>query len=229
MSPSSNPGTPPGASRRQEVIDILCEGFARDAMPLDEFERRVELAHRVGSAAELDCLVADLPSPHPPAGAVAGPGSAPPGRFSPLLQRGAVRAREVVAAVMGGAGRTGRWNPARRTIAAAVMGGVELDFREAALPQGVTEVTAFAFWGAVEILVPPGVRLESNGIGIMGGFDHGEEVSEPVDPSAPVLRVAGVALMGGVEVKVRYPGETGRDARRRVRDERLRLRGGESG
>ena len=32
----------------------------------------------------------------------------------------------------------------------------------------------------------------------MGGFDHGEGAGESVDPSAPTLRVTGVALMEGV-------------------------------
>jgi hypothetical protein len=111
------------------------------------------------------------------------------------------------------------------------MGGVELDFREATLQPGITEVHAFAFWGGVEILVPPDIRLECSGIGIMGGFDTGDWAGEPGgdvgDPLIPVLRVTGVAVMGGVEVKVRYPGETGREARKRVREERRQRRLGD--
>ena len=118
--------------------------------------------------------------------------------------------------------------PARRITAIGIMGGAELDFREAVFQPGVTEVHAFAFWGGVEILVPPHVRLESTGIGIMGGFDSGseagDEAAEAGDPLAPVLRITGVALMGGVEISVRYPGESGREARKRVREERRQRR-----
>ena len=112
-----------------------------------------------------------------------------------------------------------------------MMGGVELDFREAVLAPGVTEVHAFAFWGGVQITVPPDVRVECTGLGLMGGFDHREDVGGVDDPSAPVLRVTGVALMGGVEVRVRYPGETGREAKRRIREkkERRRLERGSRG
>jgi hypothetical protein len=106
------------------------------------------------------------------------------------------------------------------------MGGVELDFREAVLQPGVTEIHAFAFWGGVEVLVPPHVRLECSGIGIMGGFDGGTNVGSRAadigDPLTPIIRVTGVAVMGGVEVSVRYPGESGRDARKRLRAERER-------
>ena len=102
----------------------------------------------------------------------------------------------------------------------AVMGGVELDFREALLPRGVTELKVYAIMGGVEVIVPPDLNVESHGIGIMGGFDHaGNEMQHP-DPNAPVLRVSGIALMGGVDIKVRHPGESARDARRRRRQER---------
>ena len=57
----------PGQARRQQVIDALCESFARDEMALEEFERRVETAHRADTAAELDRLLADLPSAAVPA------------------------------------------------------------------------------------------------------------------------------------------------------------------
>ncbi|HSG48741.1 MAG TPA: LiaF domain-containing protein, partial [Longimicrobiales bacterium] len=134
--------------------------------------------------------------------------------------------REIVIAVMGGATRKGRWAPARRNFAFAVMGGTELDFREAVLPPGVTEVQVFTVMGGVEIIVPPGVNVESHGIGIMGGFDHrGGEGS--YDQDAPTLRITGLALMGGVDITERHIGESARDARRRRKleaKERGRLR-----
>ena len=54
----------------------------------------------------------------------------------------------------------------------------------------------------------------------MGGFDHKPTVISTADPEAPVIRVTGLACMGGVEVTVRHPGETGHDARLRLRAER---------
>ena len=85
---------------------------------------------------------------------------------------------------------------------------------------GVTEVRGFAIMGGVSVLVPPDVRVECSGIGIMGGFDHKPTVISTTDPEAPVIRVTGVAIMGGVEVTVRYPGETARDAQMRLKAER---------
>jgi hypothetical protein len=216
----------PGQARRQETIDALCDAFARDEMELADFEKRVEAAHRAESAAELDRLLADIAPQNLPARAGrAAPGAASVPARRPTALPGQARAREVVAGIMGGSTRRGRWTPARRVTAIGVMGGVELDFREAVLAPGVTEVHAFAFWGGVEIVAPPDVRVECTGMGIMGGFDHREDAVGTLDPNAPVLRVTGVACMGGVEVRVRYPGETSRDARRRLRDERKHGRG----
>ncbi|HKJ02239.1 MAG TPA: hypothetical protein VJ997_07280, partial [Longimicrobiales bacterium] len=137
----------------------------------------------------------------------------------------------IVLAVMGGATRKGSWTPARHNFAFSVMGGTELDFREASLAPGVTDVKVFAIMGGVAIVVPPGVNVESRGIGIMGGFDHRADQDDP-DIDAPTLRISGLAIMGGVDISVRHPGESPGDARRRRRIERKehkRLGGGGSG
>src|SRR5688500_3356630 len=120
-SPTGGPvGGPPGQARRQQVVDALCEAFARDEMALEDFERRVDTAHRTGTAAELDALLADLPSPRPPArmdgrrheGATGSRG----GRLE-SAGGGAPRARDVVAGIMGGSARRGRWVAARQITA----------------------------------------------------------------------------------------------------------------
>lgn len=49
------------------------------------------------------------------------------------------------------------------------MGGVVLDLRDATLSGQMTDVFVVAVMGGVEIKVPPGVRLESDGIALMGG------------------------------------------------------------
>ena len=110
------------------------------------------------------------------------------------------------------------------------MGGAELDFREAALAPGVTEVKVFSLLGGVEVIVPPGLNVECRGIALLGGFEHLADAEMHPDPHAPTLRITGLALMGGVHVSVRHSGETSSDARRRRklerRDRRRRLRGG---
>ncbi len=226
-----------GDAQRQQAVDRLCEAFADDRLEVEEFERRVELAHRAAHADELARLLADLPASRPPA--VREPASAAQtARPShPAVREGArpatqlasaVQGVSVVAGILGGATRKGNWRPARTNYAVGVMGGFELDLREAVFPPGVTEIRVFAMWGGGEIIVPPDVALEVSAIGIMGGFD--ESYYAPADPApdAPVVRVTGLALMGGAAIEVRYPGESKGDAKRRIKEERKarkRLRG----
>ena len=94
---------------------------------------------------------------------------------------------------------------------------------------GVTEVSVFAMMGGVKFIVPPDLQVECTGIGIMGGFDCPDDVRQSSDPDAPILKINGVAMMGGAVVKVREPGETALDAwrrRRSARKERRRQRRG---
>jgi hypothetical protein len=108
---------------------------------------------------------------------------------------------ETVFAIMGGSVRRGRWQPPARIDAYSLMGGVTLDFRDAEMLEGVTEVHAYTMWGGINIIVPPDIHVDVNGMGLMGGFDHVAHRAEAED--APTLRVRGVALMAGVSVKVK--------------------------
>ena len=92
------------------------------------------------------------------------------------------------------------------------------------MPPGVTEVNILAIMGGVEVLVPPGLAVETHGFGFMGGFEGVDQVGVDTDPDAPRLLIRGMAIMGAVEVAVRLPGETARDARRRRRELRRRNR-----
>jgi hypothetical protein len=218
---------------RQNVIDALMEHFANDRFGVEEFERRLDLANAATSTTELRAILSDLPG----GGTLpAAPGQNPVTELAPrpsysALPAGQVQDTESVVAVMGGSSRRGHWRPARKNHVVAIMGGIELDFREAAFGPGVTEVQVWTLWGGVEIVVPPGVNVESRGVAFLGGFDHAGDAAGIPDPSAPTLRITGLAVMAGVDISVRHAGESARDARRRRRlrhrDERLRLRDGE--
>lgn len=201
--------------RRERVVEILCQYVSDDTLTLEEFERRVDLVHRAKSQTELEAIVADLPTARMPAPRRAEDTAAPA-----IAERAE---RQTIAAILGGADRSGEWIPARRNSVFTIMGGAVLDFREARLGPGITEVSIFTFWGGVEIIVPPDLIVQSNGIAIMGGFGHSGPSTGRHEPDARILRIDGLALMGGVEIKIRFPGETERDARKRIKEERRRL------
>lgn len=214
----------PLGQSRQTTVDALCEHFANDVMSVEEFEHRVDAAHKATTVDELKALLQDLPGAAVPAVRSDSPVPAPKVRPSYSVTSAAhVKEQEYMVAVLGGSTRKGQWSPARKNYAIAVMGGCELDFREAQLGPGVTDLRVFAVWGGIEIVVPPGLNVESHGVGLLGGFDHVADIA-PADPNAPTLRISGLACMGGVEITVRYAGESARDARRRRRLERKEQR-----
>jgi len=206
---------------RQRTIDSLMEHFANDVLEMSEFERRLDVVSGSTTLAELDELLADLPAanlPAPTRSVVPARGGTP---VSVAPDR--VKERGYIVSCMGGSSRTGRWVPARNNFVVGVMGGHSLDFRDAMLGPGVTEVSVFAFMGGAEIIVPPEMSVEVSGFAFMGGFDHDTDEPLRVEPDRPTLRVRGFAMMGGVDVMVRLPGETAREAKKRRKLERKGL------
>ncbi len=178
----------PTSEQRDRVTAELCEHFAVGHLDLDALEQRLAVVDEACSVAELETLVHDLPV----LAAVAAPVVEPPAERGWAL------------ALLGGRSRKGEWRPPRRLNAVAVMGGVELDFRDALLAVGQTHVTAVAVMGGVEIVVPPGLPVTVRGIGIMGAVeDRVEQPGGPQGPEAPHLVVTALACMGGVEIKTR--------------------------
>lgn len=205
------------AQARDATIDALCKGFAEEALSMSELERRLETARSARTREELNRLLRDLPGASVPMRSPAKPAprdrAATPARTPetrPAPEGDAPAGSHLALAIMGGTRRAGRWSPPSELAAVAIMGGVELDFRDAVLVEGETEINCFAFWGAVEITVPPGVRVESTGFAFMGGFDQDAKLETRAGPGAPIIRVNGFALMGGVEIKVAKPGSRNR-------------------
>jgi hypothetical protein len=196
--------------RREVAIQSLCRHFAEDRLDMTEFEARLDLAHRASTAKDLDALLADLQAP----AEVRPAAQDAPGRRHPL--RETVRDSRTLFAFMGGVERRGQWTPARKNLVIAIMGGAELDFREVEMPAGETELYIICMMGGAEIIVPPELAVDASGIAIMGGFAHAA-APRRLEPGSAVLRINGLCIMGGVDIHVRHPGESARQARLRER------------
>ncbi len=86
----------------------------------------------------------------------------------------------------------------RRADLTAVMGGVELDLRAAGTGGGEAIIDVFAWWGGVEITVPPDWAVSNQVVAIMGGAD---DKSTGTQDAKHRLIVRGFVVMGGVEIK----------------------------
>ena len=113
-------------------------------------------------------------------------------------------------AFMGGIERKDNWQVKNNSYW-AFMGGVDLDLREAIIPDQVITFTVTALMGGVDIIVPPDLPVVCEGTSILGGVEllgksNGGILAnlraEQGDIKGPkLLRINSLAIMGGVEVK----------------------------
>jgi len=172
-----------GDADRDRVAAGLRDHLVAGRLTLDEFVERVDRAHEARTLAELEELTRDLPAVEPSA---------------PVQSRR--KASSWIVAVMSGSDRRRRWRLAAKTTVVAVMGGANLDLRQAELEAAESELTIYAVMGGVNVIVPEGIDVDVSGIAVMGGKDV--RVSDaPVRPGAPFVRIRVYAVMGGVSVR----------------------------
>ncbi len=176
---------------REQAIAQLSDAFAHDLIEVDEFERRLTLAHRADTVAEVQQTVTDLTATTPSTALV--PARAEP----PVLANERKSAR--LLAIFGGVERHGPWTLPRSLQAFAIMGGIVLDFREALLLPGVTEVHVLALLGGAQIIVlVTGILRRGLGHGDHGRLlGHvGANLRSGSIPSAPCCACTGLADPG---------------------------------
>lgn len=182
---------------RQETVDVLRRFCADGFLTLDEFSDRVERALASRTRGDLVTVTADLPVTQ----------EATP----PAPQRRRERTTTVFA-MFSGNRRRGRWRVGERVTAIAIMGGAEVDLRDAEIDCPEVTIVAFALWGGVEIIVPEGVPVELTGVPIFGG-KHYRVAEVPPLPGAPRIIVKAFPVMGGIGVRTKRRGRRPRPER----------------
>jgi hypothetical protein len=101
--------------------------------------------------------------------------------------------------LLGGSKRTLRVADFRGGYVTAVLGGIELDLRQCRMSAPSATLDVVAFWGGIDLKVPPEWSVDGKVVPLMGGFD--QKPSGPVGPGqGPRLVVRGYAVMGGVVI-----------------------------
>lgn len=185
--------------RREEVIQILTDNFANDVLSIELFEERIALAHQAGTEVVLDRLVADLQP------LSAGAERAQLSRLEPDASLALSQPSKRVTAIFGHLERRGAWAVPPVLKVSAVFGNAELDFRQARFGPGVTELRVNVVFGNLEILVPPNLAVECEGVAILASFE--QLATAAADPERPFLRITGRAIFGNVEISTRPPGD----------------------
>jgi hypothetical protein len=184
---------------RDRVAEVLRAAAADGRLGLDELDERLERLYAAKTYGELVPVVEDLPD----VPRLGSPLEVTPKRDVAQRVGGAPTSR-VAKAIFGGVSRRGQWVVPAHYRVKAVFGGVDLDLREARLESAEVTIESKAVFGGVSIVVPPDVTVVMEGTGVFGGFGgDAEDVQPPA--GAPVVRVTGKAVFGGVAVMRKPP------------------------
>lgn len=173
-------------AERDVTLKALNEHAAVGRLTLDELEERAGQALVAKTRGDLARLTSDLPAE----------GGAAPVPAPAATDRKPVR---WMVAVMGGSHRRGRFRTVGSINALAIMGGDEIDLREAEMEGGELTVNLYSLMGGSNVYVPDSVEVELGGFNLMGGNEVRGNQRSP-RPGAPVVRIRGFALMGGATI-----------------------------
>ncbi len=174
---------------RDAVVQQLQQAFAERRLDDDEFDDRMRAALTARTSTELDRLTSDLPAAMPGGSVVPAAAGVRPGRWA-VAYKNSVR-------------RGGRWRVPERFTSVVYKGGGWLDLRAAELTAPVTSVVAIAYKSRIDILVPPGVRVEMDGFGVSKGWSAEEETELRLPHDAPTVHVRGIAYKGTIETRTK--------------------------
>jgi len=163
---------------RDEMLVRLHTAFAEGRLNEPELDERIDLVLAARTHGELGAVAADLPSGR---AVPAAPRGGPVGRFQVAYKSSVTRA--------------GRWRLPERFTAVVYKGTGTLDLRCAELDGPITTLRVLAYKSTVEIIVPPGVRVEADGLGVSAEV-HGDPPA-----GAPVVHVRGYAYKGAIRAK----------------------------
>ncbi len=184
---------------RHQVAEVLREAAGEGRLDLDELDERLEATYAARTYADLIPITQDLPAQD-----LSGQRPA-----QPLVPRPAVGPAiryESSYAVMSGVDRKGVWEVGPTHTALAIMGGIDIDLRQAVFATREVVITANTLMGGIDVIVNEHTQVIVEGVGIMGAFEQArDKVAPQLTDASPVVRVRGAAIMGAVTVVRKGP------------------------
>lgn len=185
---------------REQAAEILRAAAGEGRLDLDELDQRLNGVYSAKTYADLEPIIQDLPH----AAMVPASGSAVASAAAAAVHRsGGEPTSGAAIAIMSGFARKGAWVVPEKFTAVAIMGGGELDLREAQFPDRVVTIHAVTIMGAIAIIVPKDADVQVAGIGLMGAFEQG--ATGVGQAGSPKIVINGLAFWGAVDVKRKPP------------------------
>lgn len=183
--------------RKGKAIEDLSDSYAKNRMPLEEYERLVEYIHKIESEREL-VVVERIVAEH-------GSGSEPP-------EESSYDDDEIDShANYEGGQNNNLVLLSSRTFSGPIKSGAQyvsllgngnIKIRRADLEKRKTVLNVVSILGENVIYVESGIKVSLNAVPILGNCSINQKVNEQTRSGEPELVISGAALLGDITVKL---------------------------
>jgi Domain of unknown function (DUF1707)/Cell wall-active antibiotics response 4TMS YvqF len=180
---------------RDTAAAVINNALAEGRLTPEEHSQRLDSIFSAKTHAELVPLLDDLPATRGVRQEIARP------QYADVDVSPVPRSKRRLIAILSGFSRKGAWRPDPVMTIVTVLGGADLDFRDAILPGKEMVLRITAVLGGLQITVPPEMQVIDNTAAILGGSDVTGESAEALTPDSPLLRIEGVCVLGGMSVE----------------------------
>ena len=192
--------------RKQKAVESLSNSYAKNRLPLEEYERLVEYIHKTESERELvviEKIVAEFNTDH-------GDGSIDESRDDAQSEtsddygddpkdRSVSNSKNNIT-IFSSRNFSGHISTGAQFV--SILGTEKIEVRKSDLHKRRTVLNVVSILGDSNIHVEPGIRVINNVIPILGNADISHKISKQAESSGPELIINGTALLGNVSVKV---------------------------
>jgi len=183
--------------RKEKAIETLSDSYAKNRLPLEEYERLVEYIQKIESEREL-VVVEKIVAEYSVKDEVKQPSRVEDDDDDEIenYQRQSGSNLAVLST------RCFSGPLAQRAEFVSIMGSTQIKVRKADLRKNRTVLNVTSILGDNTILVEPGIRVKNKAIPILGNADVSHKVDKMAGSEGPELVISGVALLGNISVRL---------------------------
>jgi hypothetical protein len=182
--------------RKEKAIESLSTSYAKDRLPLEEYERLVEYINKIESERELavvEKIVAEYGDKGKPAIHDDEDDYDPPNttrQYNQAANLAVLSSRTISGPVKSGAQFV------------SILGSEQIKVRKADLSKRRTDLNLVSILGDITIYVESGIQVSNKAIPILGSADVDYRVERMANEEAPELVISGASLLGSISVKL---------------------------
>ena len=183
--------------RKEKAIESLSDSYAKNRLPLEEYERLVEYINKTESERELivvEKIVAEYKGNNTPESPVRDDDDDEPDSYSRHHQS------NNMPAILSSRTITGPQRSGSQFV--SFLGSQVIKIRKADLKKGKTVLNVVSILGETVIQVESGIRVNNKVIPILGSARTDHKVDRQASDFAPLLVISGTALLGDITVKL---------------------------